>query len=43
MSDRRLPLMKSTLAITGDPDAVKLLNTDPLALIFGMLLDRNIP
>ena len=28
-----------TLAVTGDPDADRLLNTDPLALVVGMLLD----
>ena len=28
-----------TLAITGDVDADHLLNTDPLALLVGMLLD----
>jgi len=35
--------MTGTLAITGDPDADRLLNTDPLALLIGMLLDQQIP
>ena len=34
--------MKGTLAVTGNPDADKLLNTDPLALLLGMLLDQHI-
>ncbi|MFQ5558809.1 MAG: HhH-GPD-type base excision DNA repair protein [Acidimicrobiales bacterium] len=32
-----------TLAITGDADADHLLNTDPLALLLGMLLDQQVP
>ena len=32
-----------TLAITGDADADHLLNTDPLALLIGMLLDQQVP
>ncbi|MEE2958653.1 MAG: Fe-S cluster assembly protein HesB, partial [Actinomycetota bacterium] len=32
-----------TLAITGDADADLLLNTDPLALLVGMLLDQQVP
>ena len=32
-----------TLAITGDQDADHLLNTDPLALLVGMLLDQQVP
>ena len=32
-----------TLAITGDVDADHLLNTDPLALLVGMLLDQQVP
>ena len=32
-----------TLAITGDHDADHLLNTDPLALLLGMLLDQQVP
>ena len=35
--------MKGTLYITGDPDADGLLNTDPLALLIGMLLDQQVP
>ena len=35
--------MKGTLAITGDRDADRLLNTDPLALLIGMLLDQQVP
>ena len=33
---------RGTLAVTGDPDADRLLNTDPLALLIGMLLDQQI-
>lgn len=35
--------MKGTLAVTGDPAADQLLNTDPLALLIGMLLDQQVP
>jgi uncharacterized HhH-GPD family protein len=35
--------MEGTLAVTGDPEADHLLNTDPLALLLGMLLDQQIP
>ena len=35
--------MTGTLAITGDTDADRLLNTDPLALLLGMLLDQQVP
>jgi uncharacterized HhH-GPD family protein len=35
--------MKGTLAVTGDPDADHLLNTDPLAVVIGMLLDQQVP
>ena len=35
--------MKGTLAVTGDPDADALLNSDPLALLIGMLLDQQVP
>jgi len=35
--------MEGTLAVTGDPDADHLVNTDPLALLLGMLLDQQIP
>ncbi len=32
-----------TLAVTGDEAADRLVNTDPLALLLGMLLDQQIP
>lgn len=32
-----------TLAITGNVDTDRLLNTDPLALLLGMLLDQQVP
>ena len=35
--------MEGTLAITGDPEADALLNTDPLAVLIGMLLDQQVP
>ena len=35
--------MPGTLAVTGDPAADELLNTDPLALMIGMLLDQQFP
>jgi uncharacterized HhH-GPD family protein len=35
--------MQGTLAVTGDPDADRLINTDPLALLIGMLLDQQVP
>ncbi|MBA2280386.1 MAG: Fe-S cluster assembly protein HesB [Acidimicrobiia bacterium] len=35
--------MKGTLAVTGDPEADRLLNTEPLALVLGMLLDQQVP
>ncbi len=35
--------MKGTLAVTGDPEADHLLNTDPLAALIGMLLDQQVP
>ena len=35
--------MKGTLAVTGDDAADDLLNTDPLALLLGMLLDQQVP
>lgn len=35
--------LKGDLFITGDPAADKLLNTDPLALLLGMLLDQQVP
>ncbi|MDH3704677.1 MAG: Fe-S cluster assembly protein HesB [Acidimicrobiia bacterium] len=37
------PDMQGTLAITGDDDADELLNTDPFALLLGMLLDQQVP
>jgi len=35
--------MNGTLAVAGEPAADKLLNTDPLALLIGMLLDQQVP
>jgi len=35
--------MHGTLAVTGDPEADELLNTDPFALLTGMLLDQQFP
>jgi uncharacterized HhH-GPD family protein len=35
--------MKGDLYITGDPEGDALLNTDPLALLIGMLLDQQVP
>ena len=35
--------MKGTLAVTGNAEADKLLNADPLALLIGMLLDQQVP
>src|SRR3954447_14274405 len=35
--------MQGDLAVTGNPQADRLLNTDPLALLLGMLLDQQIP
>jgi uncharacterized HhH-GPD family protein len=35
--------MQGTLAVTGDPQADRLVNTDPLALLIGMLLDQQVP
>jgi uncharacterized HhH-GPD family protein len=32
-----------TMPITGDPEADRLLMTDPLALLIGMLLDQQVP
>ena len=34
--------MRGDLYITGDPDSDELLNTDPLALLIGMLLDQQV-
>lgn len=38
---RRLAPMKGTLTVTGDPEADRLLNSDPLALLIGMQLDQH--
>ena len=38
-----MPSQTGSLAITGDPAADRLLNTDPLALLVGMLLDQQVP
>jgi len=35
--------MHGDLAVTGDPAADELLNSDPLALLLGMLLDQQVP
>jgi uncharacterized HhH-GPD family protein len=35
--------MTGTLAVTGDAEADHLLNTDPFALLVGMLLDQQVP
>ena len=35
--------MQGDLAVTGNPEADELLNSDPLALILGMLLDQQVP
>lgn len=35
--------MKGTLSITGREEADELLNTEPLALLLGMLLDQQVP
>ncbi len=35
--------MQGTLYITGDAEADRLLNTDPFALLVGMLLDQQVP
>ena len=34
--------MQGTLAVTGNDAADELLNTDPLALVIGMLLDQQV-
>src|SRR5690606_29790080 len=40
----RLGAMKPTpLAIAGDPEADRLLNESPLAVLLGMLLDQQVP
>ena len=38
-----MPSPTGSLAVTGDPAADRLLNTDPLALLVGMLLDQQVP
>jgi uncharacterized HhH-GPD family protein len=35
--------MQGDLAVTGNPEADRLLNTDPFALLLGMLLDQQVP
>ena len=35
--------MQGDLAVTGDPEADRLLSEDPLALLLGMLLDQRVP
>ena len=35
--------MQGTLYITGDAAAHELLNTEPLAVLLGMLLDQQVP
>ena len=37
-----MPSSRGTLVVTGDPVADGLLNTDPLALLIGMLLDQQV-
>jgi hypothetical protein len=34
--------MQGDLAVTGIPEADDLVNTDPLALLLGMLLDQQV-
>jgi uncharacterized HhH-GPD family protein len=36
-------MVESSLPVTGDADADRLLATDPLALVIGMLLDQQVP
>jgi uncharacterized HhH-GPD family protein len=38
-----MPGTTPTLAVTGDPATDRLLVTDPLALVIGMLLDQQVP
>lgn len=40
--DRAMP-EPTSLYVTGDPEADKLLSDDPLALLVGMLLDQQVP
>jgi uncharacterized HhH-GPD family protein len=39
----KTPPNTPVLAVTGDPDADRLLVEDPLALVIGMLLDQQVP
>jgi len=38
-----MPATTPTLAVTGDPEADRLLVDEPLALVIGMLLDQQVP
>lgn len=38
-----MPATTPTLAVTGDPEADRLLVEEPLALVLGMLLDQQVP
>jgi len=38
-----MPSITPKLALSGNPDADRLLSTDPLALLIGMVLDQQIP
>lgn len=38
-----MPAKTPTLAVTGDPEADRLLVQEPLALVIGMLLDQQVP
>jgi len=33
--------MQGDLAVTGDPESDRLLNTDPFAALLGMMLDQH--
>jgi uncharacterized HhH-GPD family protein len=35
--------MQGTLAVTGDPEADRLINTDPFAALLAMMLDQQVP
>ena len=39
----KAPPIEPVLAVTGDPEADRLLVEDPLALLIGMLLDQQVP
>jgi uncharacterized HhH-GPD family protein len=43
MSAKSTTAPTPVLAVTGDPDADRLLVEDPLALVIGMLLDQQVP